>query len=94
MGALTSQIPPNYRPNGRQLIRHGLNVLISSPTQTYHDIVIFIHLLRELYSAPDRMRGLQCRNDAFQLTQQPETLESLRVSGGDEFCSVAVFPGT
>ena len=75
--SLEPQIPPDPRPQLRQLIRHALHILIPASTQTDHHILPLSHLLRQLTRAPDRMRRLQRWYDALHLRQCPESNERL-----------------
>lgn len=86
------QVPSNPRSYLGQLIHHGLDVFISTATQAQHEILAGSQRLGCLDCAPDRVGGLQRGNDAFQLAQQSEALQGLRISGRKERHPVGLLP--
>jgi hypothetical protein len=89
---LESQIPSNLRPQNRQLIRHTLDIFITTSTQTYNNILSLLHCLRQLQRTVHSMRSLQRRDNALQLTDQLESNERFCIRGGNELGALVVFP--
>ena len=60
---------------------------IPSSADTDNSILVFLHGLGQLNSAPDCMSSLSSGTDALQLTEQLEPLESLSIGNGNKICA-------
>lgn len=89
---LKAQVPANLGADDRKLISNALNILVTTTRQANDNILIGLHGLGQLKSAPDTVRRLERRNDALELRHQTETLKGLSIGGSHELGAQGILP--
>lgn len=89
---LKAQGPANLRSDNRKLISNALDILITTTRQADDNILILLHGLGQLKSAPNTVRSLERRDDTLQLGHQTETLKGLSIRGSHELGAQGILP--